>query len=199
VALSATAVAATKLSTGQVKAVNIASEAVTNPKIKKLAVTNPKLGKESVTSGKIKNLGITNPKLGKESVTTGKLKKKAVTAAILGPEAVTGGKLGNESVSSGKLAVSLYSQLLKNVTYVTASSGPQSDTERTVIAFCPAGKEVLGGGVRITGASTKVVPIESAPEFNVAGARIGWSAAGRELSSETENWTIQAYAICAEL
>jgi len=145
VALSATAVAATKLSTGQVKAVNIANEAVTNPKIKKLAVTNPKLGKESVTSGKIKNLSVTNPKLGKESVTSGKIKKKAVTASQLGPEAVTSGKLGNESVSSGKLLGSFYHQLLKNTTYVTATSGPQSDSEKTIIAFCPTGKEVLGG------------------------------------------------------
>jgi hypothetical protein len=199
VALSATAVAATKLSTGQVKAVNIANEAVTTPKIKKLAVNNSKLGKESVTSGKIKKLSVTNPKLGKESVTSGKLKKKAVTATQLGPEAVTSGKLGNESVSSGKLSLSFYHQLLKNTTYVTATSGPQSDHERTIIAFCPSGKEVLGGGVRLSGASSKVVPIESAPEFNVSGARIGWSASGRELSEETENWTIQAYAVCAEL
>ncbi len=199
VALSATAVAATKLSTGQVKAVNIANEAVTAPKIKKLAVTNSKLGKESVTSGKIKKLAVTNPKLGKESVTSGKIKKQSVTATQLGPESVTGGKLGNESVSSGKLSASLYHQLLKNTTYITATSGPQSDTERTIIAFCPSGKEVLGGGVRITGANSKVVPTESAPEFNVSGARIGWSAAGRELEAEPGNWTIQAYAVCAEL
>lgn len=200
VALSATAVAATKLSTGQVKAVNIANEAVTNPKIKKLAVTNPKLGKESVTSGKIKNLSVTNPKLGKESVTSGKIKKKAVTASQLGPEAVTSGKLGNESVSSGKLLGSFYHQLLKNTTYVTATSGPQSDSEKTIIAFCPTGKEVLGGGVRLTGADAKVVPTESAPEFNVSGARIGWSATAKEIEGgSSSTWTILAYAVCAEL
>ena len=200
VALSATAVAATKLSTGQVKAVNIANEAVTTPKIKNLAVSNSKLGKESVTNGKIKKLAVSNPKLGKESVTTGKIKKKAVTATQLGPEAVTGGKLGNESVSVGKLSASFYAQLLKNVTYVTATSGPQSDTERSIIAFCPSGKEVLGGGVRITGADPKVVPTESAPEFNVSGSRIGWSASAREIEGGTGvSWTILAYAVCAEL
>ena len=162
-------------------------------------MSNSKLGKESVTTGKIKKLAVSNSKLGKESVTTGKIKKKAVTATQLGPEAVTGGKLGNESVSVGKLSASFYAQLLKNVTYVTATSGPQSDTERTIIAFCPSGKEVLGGGVRITGANSKVVPTESAPEFNVSGARIGWSAAGREIDTELGSWTIQSYAICAEL
>lgn len=199
VALSATAVAATKLSAGQVKAVNIANEAVTTPKIKKLAVNNSKLGKEAVTVGKIKNLAVTNPKLGKESVTSGKIKKKAVGTAALGPEVVTLGKLGNESISSAKLSASFYHQLLKNTTYVTATSGPQSEKNRTVIAFCPTGKEAIGGGVRITGANTKVVPSESAPEFNAAGARVGWSASGREIEEEAGSWTILSYAVCVEL
>ncbi len=185
VALSASAVAATRLGTGQVKAVNIANQAVTNSKIKTQAVTSGKiknsginaadLAPGSVINSKIKNKAITNAKLGTESVGSSKLAKKAVTANILGPEAVTAGKLGAESVSSAKLASSFYHQLLKNTTYVTATSGPQSETNRTVIAFCPTGKEAIGGGVRITGANTEVVPSESAPEFNAAGVRIGWS------------------------
>jgi hypothetical protein len=67
-----------------------------------------------------------------------------------------------------------------------------------VIAFCPTGKEVVGGGVRITGANTQVVPTESAPEFNASGARIGWSASGREINPEANPWTILAYAVCVE-
>ena len=172
-ALSATAVAATKLSTGQVKAVNIAAEAVTNPKIKKLAVTNPKLGKEAVTAGKIKNLAVTNPKLGKEAVTSGKIKKKAVGTSAIAPESVTLGKLANESVSSAKLSVSFFHQLLKNTTYVTATSGPVEVGDKTILALCPTGKEAIGGGVRVTGANGDVVPTESAPEFTAATC--GWA------------------------
>jgi hypothetical protein len=197
VALSATAVAATKLSTGQVKAVNIANEAVTNPKIKKLAVTNSKLGKESVTNGKIKKLAVTNPKLGKESVTSGKIKKQAVTATQLGPEAVTSGKLGYESVSSGKLSASFYAQLLKNVTYVSETSVSDASDTKTVTAFCPTGKEVLGGGVRLNGASAKVIPVESSPN---ASAHVGWTASAREIEGGTlESWSVTAFAVCAEL
>lgn len=210
VALSASAVAATNLGAGQVKAVNIAPQAVINSKIKTQAVTSGKiknsginaqdLAPGSVINSKIKNKAVTNAKLGTESVGTSKLAKKAVTANILGPEAVTAGKLGNESVSSAKLASSFYHQLLKNTTYVTATSGPQSDPERTIIAFCPTGKEVLGGGVRLTGADAKVVPTESAPEFNVSGARIGWSATAKEIEGGSlSTWTILAYAVCAEL
>jgi hypothetical protein len=90
--------------------------------------------------------------------------------------------------------------LLKNVTYMTTTSGPQSADEKTVIAFCPTGKEVIGGGVRLTGADPKVVPTESAPEFNATGARIGWSASAREIEGGTGvSWTILSYAVCAEL
>jgi hypothetical protein len=209
VALSATAVAATKIGPGQVKAVNIANQAVTNSKIKTQAVTSGKiknlgivagdLAANSVLNSKIASKAVTNAKLGNEAVTETKLGKKAVTETKLAAEAVTTGKIRNEAISSAKLSATFYKQLLKNTTYVTATSGPQSETNKTVLANCPAGKEAIGGGVRITGANTNVVPTESAPEFNAAGARTGWSASGRELVAEPLSWTILSYAVCVEL
>ena len=215
VALSATAVAATKLGTGQVKAVNIASQAVTNSKIKTQAVTSGKiknsginaadLAPGSVINSKIKNKAVTNAKLGTEAVGTSKLAKKAVTANILGPEAVSAGKLGPESVSATKLTASFYLQLLKNVTYVTETSVNDTLTSKSVTATCPVGKEVLGGGVRINGASSNpnagVVVSESAPVVAANNGRVGWIAGGREVGSEdeTNSWQVVAYAICAEL
>lgn len=200
VALSATAVAATKLGTGQVKAVNIANEAVTNPKLKKLAVTNPKIGKEAVTSGKIKGLSVTNPKLGKEAVTSGKIKKKAVGTAALAPESVTNGKLGNESIGSTKLSASFYKQLLKNVTYVTETSVNDSETEKTVTALCPVGREAIGGGARINSpVSVNVALNQTYPLTSATNSRIGWIATGREPAAEAGNWQVVSYVICAEL
>jgi hypothetical protein len=209
VALAGTAYASGKLGTGQVKAKNIASQAVTNSKIKTQAVTSGKiknsginaadLAPGSVINSKLAKKAVTNAKLGTEAVGTSKLAKKSVTANILGPEAVSAGKLGGESVSAAKLSASFYLQLLKNVTYVTATSGPTESGDKTIIASCPSGKEVLGGGVRVTGANSDVVPTESAPEFNALGARIGWSASARDLGTVPGSWTILSYAICAEL
>jgi hypothetical protein len=209
VALSATAVAATKIGPGQVKAVNIASQAVTNAKIKTQAVTSGKiknlgivsgdLAANSVLNSKIASKAVTNSKLGNEAVSAAKLGKKAVTETKLAAEAVTTGKLRNEAISSAKVSATLWKQLLKNTTYVTVNTGPQSETNKTIVALCPAGKEAIGGGVRVTGANTQVVPTESAPEFNVAGARIGWSASARELTPEAGTWTLLSYAVCAEL
>jgi hypothetical protein len=209
VALGGTAYAAVKLKPNQVKAVNIANQAVTNPKIKTQAVTSGKiknlgvkaadLSSASVINSKIANKAVTNAKLGNESVGGSKLAKKAVTESKLGAESVTTGKLGPEAVSSAKISSAVWHQLLKNTTYVTETSGPQSETNKTVIAKCPSNKEAIGGGVRVTGANSKVVPTESAPEFDATGARIGWSASAREVEPESGTWTLLAYAVCVEL
>jgi hypothetical protein len=210
VALAGSAYAATKLGPGQVKSVNIASQAVTNSKIKTQAVTSGKikngginaadLGKESVINSKLAKKVVTNAKLGNEAVSGSKLAKKAVTANILGPEAVTAGKLGNESVSAVKLAGSFYHQLLKNVTYVTETSVNDSETEKSVTALCPVGKEAIGGGARINSAASVSVAINgSYPLVTATNSRAGWIATGHETPTEAGNWQVVAYAVCAEL
>lgn len=190
VALSATAVAATKLGNGQVKAANIANEAVTNPKLKNLAVTNSKLGKEAVTVGKIKKLAVTNPKLGKESVTSGKIKKKAVTTAQLGPESVT----------PAKVSASLYTPLVKNVTYVGVETATNENEEKTTIANCPTGKQAIGGGVRVNGTLKEVAVTGTQPYFN-GSIRAGWEAFARDIvpGGGAGPWSLSVFAVCAEL
>jgi hypothetical protein len=209
IALGGTAFAAVKLQPGQVKSVNIAKQAVTNSKIETQAVTSGKiknngivtadLANGSVRSAKIANGGIGAGKLGKESVLSSNLAKKAVTESKLGAEAVTTGKLGAESVTSAKISSATWHQLLKNVTYVTVTSGPQENVAKTMVALCPSGKEAIGGGFRVTGVNDDVIANESAPEFNAAGARIGWSASARDLETKAGSWTLLAYAVCAEV
>lgn len=211
VALSGVAYAANTLKKNQVKATNIAKEAVTSPKLKNGGVTASKLANGSVISvklangsvvnAKIANGAITAAKLGSGAVTAEKLGKEAVTGAKIGPEAVTTGKIANEAISSGKISSGVWSQLLKNVTYVTETSINDSETTKSVTATCPTGKQVLGGGVRINGGNTDgvVVPSESAPVVSATNTRVGWIGAGRETTGETASWQVIAYAICAEL
>jgi hypothetical protein len=210
IALSATAVAATKLAPNQVKSVNIARQAVTNAKIKTQAVTSGKiknlgivsgdLAANSVASSKIRNNAVTNSKLGTEAVDGGSLAKKAETEAKIGPEAVTTGKLGNESISQAKLSATLWRQLLKNVTYVTEASISNSEDEKTITATCPAGKEVIGGGGRINApVSVNVALSQSYPSTAANNSRNAWIATAREPAIEAGSWQVVAYAICAEL
>lgn len=210
IALSATAVAATKLGPGQVKAVNLANQSVTNPKIGSQAVTSGKiknlgivagdLGANSVLSSKIAKKAVTNAKLGTEAVGANKLAKNSVTNLKIGPEAVTTGKIGNESISLAKLSTSLWRQVLKNVTYVTETSVNDSETEKAISANCPAGKEIIGGGARINApAAVNVALNQSYPVTNTNNSRTTWIASGREPVAEAGNWQIVAYVICAEL
>jgi hypothetical protein len=198
VALGGSAYAAAKLGAGQVKAVNIAKEAVTQQKLRANAVTSGKIANGQVNNRDLANGAVSGNKLGKEAVKTNKLAKKAVTATTLGPEAVTNAKLGKESVSQAKLSGSLYGQLVKNVSYVTATSAFNAVDEKFVTAECPSGKEAIGGGARINGANTKTVVNETAPALN-GGAHFGWYASGREVKEESENWSVSAFAICAQL
>jgi hypothetical protein len=200
IALGGSAYAAVKLRPNQVRSVNIAKEAVTQQKLKASAVTSGKIANGQVNNRDLANGSVSAGKIGGEAVTAKKLAKKAVTATALGPEAVTNAKLGNESVSQAKLAGSLYNQLVKNVTYVTETSVSNgSDNEKTITALCPVGKEVIGGGARINGATTKTVVNETAPALSVAGGHVGWYASGREVAEEVGNWSVSAFAICATL
>jgi hypothetical protein len=210
IALGGTAFAAVKLQPGQVKSVNLANQAVTNSKIKTQAVTSGKiknlgiaaadLGNGSVINSKLANGAVTNKKIASEGVWNGNLAKKAVTENKLGAEAVSTGKLRNEAITSAKISTSVWAQLLKNVTYVTETSINDSETEKSITATCPAGKEAIGGGARINSPSSVEVAINgSYPVVASNNARTGWIASGRETAAEAGNWQIVAYAVCAEL
>lgn len=199
IALSATAVAATKLSPGQVKEVNIANEAVTNPKLKNLDITSSKIANGTIVTGKIKGSAIITGKLGKEAVTGNKIKKKAVGTAQLAAEAVTGGKIGPEAVSAAKLSSALYSQLLKNVTYVNSATVTNDEVNKTATATCPAGKQAISGGIRLEGELANVATTASYPYYN-GSAHTGWTAIAHETGGGPYgDWSVTAFAICAEL
>lgn len=200
VALAGTAYAATKLGVGQVKAVNIANEAVTSPKIEHLAVTNPKLGKESVTSGKIKGLAVTNPKLGKEAVTNGKIKNEAVTEAKLKKEAVGRTRIGYEAIDASKISANLYAQLVRNVSYYSAESATNNSVAKSAEVSCPSGKSAIAGGGRVNGELADVALTGSNPASS-GGNRTGWQAYGRDVEPATTagNWSVTAFVVCAEL
>lgn len=229
VALAGTAYAAGKIGPGAVKAANIGKEAVTNPKLKKEAVTSGKIKNNGINSvdiangtivnGKLKNSTITGTKLAtgavtgskvatgavtgskiaKGAVTTAAIAKNAVTANGVANEAVTAGKIGKEAISAAKIQASLYNQLVRNVTYVNSTAFNSSEPNKSVTALCPVGKEAIGGGVRLEGELKEVAVTGSTP-YSVGAARSGWSGFAHESGSGPYgDWTVVAFAVCAEL
>ena len=200
VALGGTAYAAVKLKPNQVKAVNIAKQAVTNAKIKTQAVTSGKIKNGGVVNADLGAGAVTGSKIAKETVTGAALAKKAVTEAKLAPESVGTGKIDNEAITSAKVSTAVWRQLIKNITYVTETSANDSEEEKSITATCPTGKEAIAGGARINSPATVKVAVNGTyPAVASSNARTGWIATGRETPEEAGNWQIVAYAVCAEL
>jgi hypothetical protein len=209
VALGGVAYAAVKIPPNAVKTRNIANQAVTNSKLKR----------EAVTSGKIKNGGVnaldigagqvTNEKLGTGAVTSKKIARKAVSPRTIASnavgtdniaaEAVTTAKIGKEAIDASKISTPLWAQLVRNVAYFTAESPSDSEEVKSITAKCPSGKEAIAGGALLHGELKDVAIIGSSP-FSEGNFRTGWSAFGHETGTgTTNNWSIEAFAVCAEL
>ncbi|HEX5988582.1 MAG TPA: hypothetical protein VFY75_00020 [Solirubrobacterales bacterium] len=199
IALSATAVAATKLGAGQVKTVNIAKQAVTNAKIKTQAVTSGKIKNGGVNALDIGAGQVTNEKIATGAVTGKKIGKKAVSQRTLADEAVTTAKLGNESIVASKLSSSLYGQLLRNVAYENSSSVTNNEPNKTATVSCPTGKQAIGGGVRLEGELENVAVTGSYP-VSSGSARTGWEGIAHETGAGPYgDWSVVAFVICAEI
>jgi hypothetical protein len=199
VALGGAAYAAVKIPVNGVKSRNIAPQAVTNAKLKR----------EAVTSGKIKNGGVnaldigagqvTNEKIATGAVSAKKIAKKAVTNRTLAEESVTTGKIGKEAIDASKISTSLWEQLVRNVAYVDTSSITNDEQNKTATAECPKGKEAIGGGVRLEGELKEVAATGSYP-FSSGNSRTGWTGIAHESGAGPYgDWSIVAFAVCAEL
>ncbi len=221
VALSGAAYAATTIGKKAVKTQNLANGSVTTLKLRSGAVTNLKLRNGAVTGAKIApatigssqlangavrsaQLGggvVTDSKLKNGAVTGEKIANGAVTNSKLGADAVTTAKLNKEAVTGEKLSASLLGQLVRNVSYVVKQSESNANESKTIVAECPSGKQVVGGGAVILGViSPNVAVAESAPAPVDAGnKRTGWTVTARAFKVEPEEWAVEATAICAEL
>lgn len=198
VALGGTAFAAMKLQPGQVKAVNIAKQAVTNAKIKREAVTSGKIKNGTVNALDIGAGQVIGEKIATGAVSGKKIAKKAVSPRTIAGEAVTTDKLANEAVVASKLAPSFYGQLVRNVSYDSSSTASNSDPNKTATATCPSGKEAIGGGVRLNGELPEVSVTGSYPLAD-GNARTGWVAIAHETGATAENWSVEAFVVCAEI
>jgi hypothetical protein len=200
-ALSGAAYAATAmLPKKSVKTTHLANGSVTTLKLHGGAVTNLKLRNGAVTGTKIAPATIGSGNLANGSVRSGQLGGGVVTEQKLKNGAVTANKIADGTVTGGKLSASLLGQLVRNVTYVNAESATNNEGAKTVTALCPNGKQAIGGGARVNG-ELEAIAVTGSNPFVSGSQRTGWSAFGRELPDEpgAKKWSIEAFAICAEL
>jgi hypothetical protein len=88
---------------------------------------------------------------------------------------------------------------VSGVERVSASTPDSSLSPKTVVAYCPVGKRVIGGGGRIDfGGDRNVAFTELRPVFRYDGTRDAYVATAAETPpGSSEQWDVDAYAICA--
>lgn len=183
-----------------VRTQNLVNGAVTTPKIRNGAVTTAKLRNGGVTGQKIAAATIGSSQLANGSVRSGQLGGQVVTEAKIKNGAVSESKLGSGAVSSSKLAPNFLAQLVRNVTYVNQLSSEDSEETKSITAECPSGKLAIAGGARLGGELKSVALTGSSPFVAGNGSRTGWSAFAHETGTgQVESWSLEAFAVCAEL
>ncbi|HEX5608931.1 MAG TPA: hypothetical protein VFX45_02425 [Solirubrobacterales bacterium] len=139
----ATAVAAKKIGTNEIKGSSI---------------TTGKVKKEAITRGKIKKAAIDASRLADGSVTTSKIADSAVTTGRIAGEAVTTGKLANGAVSTAKLSADAQPTQVASLT-VTSNGNLVSSTPGVSVkrvgkgAYCVGLPFVPKGGAASTAGS----------------------------------------------
>lgn len=165
----------------------------------------------SVTTAKIKDGAVTTPKIKNAAVTTPKLKNDAVTvdklaANSVGASNVKNGSLLKEDFKSGQLPAGPPGPAgpqgpagppgVIGLQRVDAATPASSANSQSVVATCPSGKRIVGGGARVTGNGANKVSInENFPDSD--GSK--WNAKAVEVVATGASWQLQAYGLCARV
>jgi hypothetical protein len=89
--------------------------------------------------------------------------------------------------------ITLPAGLVSGVEIVTGPSATDSSSPKAVVVNCPAGKKVIGGGSRVTGAGASEVSVTEA----YPSSATQWSTRAIEVNATGTSWAMTAYAFCA--
>jgi hypothetical protein len=134
----------------------------------------------SVGTPQLKNSAVTSLKVKNHSLLRVDFAAGQLPAGPRGPAGPTGpaGPAGTPGLSA--------------LERVESTSVSNSATPKTQATTCPAGKRLLGGGVRLNPLLTQLVVQQSFPDNdNVYRATV------REVSATAANWSITVFAVCA--
>ena len=163
-----------------------------NRDIDAVAKAEPK--PNSVSTGSIKNGAVTQPKIAAGAVDASRVANNALTGAqineatLAAVPSATKAVTADDAVKLGGVAAANYISGVKNV---QASTGATSATLKgPIVATCPSGTRVLGGGAEVQGARNVAI-IESTPSGTT-----GWSAIAAVQSGSAPSWGLIVTAIC---
>jgi len=131
------------------------------------------------------------------SITGGKIASETISLTNLDPDAAQSmqGTTGPEGPTgpAGKDATASASAFKTET--VQKNSASNSSTTKSAQVSCPAGTNLLGGGVTTFGGQDVFIK-NSGPLLNENGKAVGWEASAEDLTRSERAWFISALATC---
>lgn len=169
-------------------AVALSPNSVGTVQLKNRAVTSAKLANGSVGAANVKAGSLLARDFKAGQLPAGSEGPQGATGAQ-GPQGATGAQ-GPQGVAGpqGSAGISGYQ-------VITATSATNTTTSKTVVANCPTGEEVLGGGISPESLTDTLAADNSYPDNN----NTQWFVSATDLSGSPSPWTLVGYAICANV
>jgi hypothetical protein len=180
-------------------------------------------GTNTVDSGDIKNNSVRSKDLRNNDVRGKDIRAGTVTSSDLQDDGVTGTDVRESTLAKVPSAASADSastatnattaanaanlggepagDYLNDIRMVTEVSASDSVSPKTVTADCASGEQIVGGGANIEDgtAPENIVLQDSHPDQSDPGdAFDSWVAVAVETDTDTGNWTLTTYALCAD-
>ncbi len=206
--LAPEAVGPGKLGTGAVTAEKLAEGAVGTDAIADGAVTSDKLSEDALGDSEIPD----------GSITTEKLAEGAVEGPNIAPGAIGGGKVADDSLGGQQIDESTLSTVPAAETAAVAevalaleggenggssttfefaqasSDGGPAAAKGPVLAECPEGSQVVGGGASIVGPEGTLVPVALTASTATGNA---WAGSAIAYAESGAGWRLDVVAVCA--
>jgi hypothetical protein len=150
----------------------------------------------NVKNNSLSGLDVLNESLGTKDIRNGSLLPKDFKAGALpaGQQGPVGpaGPQGPAGPAGPQGAAGVNG--VSGVEIVYASTGMDSDTQKSIVASCPAGKKVVGGGGF---AYDGTFPSQVALVASYPSSSTTWRLVAHEVDAYAGNWYARAHAVCA--
>jgi hypothetical protein len=147
------------------------------------SITSDDIVDETIQSRDIGTGAVDRDEIREDAVTLHRLRYDSVNSSKVINGSLSGGDIANGGLSGYDLADGSVKAADLGLTTVTAESSAEAVYQKTVTAYCPAGKNALGGGGHIAGSGhssprQKSALTKSAP----TGGGGGWTVVGETIA-----------------
>jgi hypothetical protein len=165
-------------------------------------INGSSLKSRTVAGKKLKVAAVTHKEIGANAVGSEELGANAAGAEEVAQNAVGADEIAPSAVGPGELDPGLLASLPRDVEIVDEETEFTSINRKDIVAQCPEGKKLIGGGADIfpgvaSGGGLRELPIGLQASYPTGSGSDRWYASAIEMTATGESWTLGVHAICA--